>query len=74
MEVSFGLTEMDLTGRCRFWPAWNVLECQKSILAPKEWLGIKEVVFGMTGMAWKEGSRSFRNSLEWRKSVLDCLL
>jgi hypothetical protein len=41
-----------------------------------EWLVLEEVVFGMTGMAWKEGSRfwSFQNSLEWRKSVLYCLL
>jgi hypothetical protein len=47
-----------------------------SILAFLEWLGIEEVVFGMIGMAWKEGSRflSDRNSLEWRKSVLYCLM
>jgi hypothetical protein len=52
------------------------LQCQKSILALLEWLGIQEVVFGITGMGWKEGSRfgSDRNSLECRKSVLDCLL
>jgi hypothetical protein len=56
-----------------------------SVLACLEWhgmskvdfgLGKEEVVFGMTGMAWKEGSRfwSGRNGLEWRKSVLDRLL
>jgi hypothetical protein len=28
-----------------------------SILALLEWNGIEEVVFGMTGVAWKEGSR-----------------
>jgi hypothetical protein len=27
------------------------------ILALLDWLGIEEVVFGMTGMAWKEGHR-----------------
>jgi hypothetical protein len=45
------------------------------ILALLDWLGIGEVVFGMTGMAWKEGRRflSDQNSLEWRKSVLYCL-
>jgi hypothetical protein len=63
---------MAWTGGCQFWPAWNGLECQMSILAILDWLGIEEVVFGMTGMAWKEGRRflSDRNSMEWRKSVL----
>jgi hypothetical protein len=38
-------------------------------------IGIEEVGFGMTGMAWKERSRfwSFRNSLEWPNSFTDCL-
>jgi hypothetical protein len=56
---------MAQTGGCRFWPAWKGLECQMSILALLEWLGIEEVVFGMPGMAWKEGSRflSEQNSL-----------
>jgi hypothetical protein len=64
---------MACTVGCQFWPTWNGLECKKSILALLEWLGIEEVVFGMTGMAWKEGSRfwSDQNSLECRKSVLD---
>jgi hypothetical protein len=45
---------MVLTGRCWFWPAWNGLEFQKSILALLEWLGIEEVGFDMTRTAWKE--------------------
>jgi hypothetical protein len=47
-----------------------------SILSLLAWLGIEEVFFGMTEMAWKEGCRfsSDQNSLEWRKSVLPCLL
>jgi hypothetical protein len=45
------------------------------ILAFLKWLGIKEFLFGMTGMAWKEGSRflSDQNSFEWSKllAVMD---
>jgi hypothetical protein len=42
------------------------------ILALLDWLGIEEVIFGMTGVAWKEGRRflSDWNSLEWSKSIL----
>jgi hypothetical protein len=39
-------------------------------LALLEWLGIKEVDFGLTGMDWNGRSRFWTdcNGLEWRKS------
>jgi hypothetical protein len=58
----------------QFWPYWNGLEWRKSVvLAKQEWLGMKEVGLGLTGMAWNGGSRFWLdwNGLEYKKSVLD---
>jgi hypothetical protein len=43
------------------------------VLAKQEWLGMKEVGLGLTGMAWNGGSRFWLdwNGLEYKKSVLD---
>jgi hypothetical protein len=50
-ESQFCPDRKDWNGGGQFWPDWNGLECQKSIFTILEWLGIEEVVFGMTGMA-----------------------
>jgi hypothetical protein len=39
----------------RFWPNWNGLEWWKSVLACLEWLRMKEVRIGLTGIALNGG-------------------
>jgi hypothetical protein len=41
-------------------------------LARLKWLGMEEVDFGPTGMAWNERSRFWPDwdGLEWKKSIL----
>jgi hypothetical protein len=68
-EVSFGLTGIAWTGanwflpnwnglewKSQFWLDWSGLEWRKSVLSCIEWPGIKEVIFGLTGIAWNGGS------------------
>jgi hypothetical protein len=50
-EVGFGLTGKAWNGDRIFCPDWNNLEWRKSVLARLEWLEIKEVGFGLTGIA-----------------------
>jgi hypothetical protein len=75
-----------LSGESPFWPDWNGVEWRKLLLArhelfrfeeacflpEKEWLGMEEVDFGLTIIAWKRGSQFWPdwNGLDWQKSVL----
>jgi hypothetical protein len=48
------------------------MECRKLVFALLEWLGIEEVGFGLTGIAWTGANRFWSNwnGLELKKSVL----
>jgi hypothetical protein len=58
-----------LSGRSPFWPDWNGVEWRKLLLARLEWLGMEEVGFGLSGMAWNGGCRYWPdwNGLEWSR-------
>jgi hypothetical protein len=47
-EVGFGPTGVDWNGGSQFRPHWKGLESRKSVLGRLEWLGIKDVGFGLT--------------------------
>jgi hypothetical protein len=61
-----------LNEESQFWLERNGSKWRKSVLARLEWLGLKELSFGPTEIAWNGGSWFWPNlnGLEWRKSVL----
>jgi hypothetical protein len=55
-ESQFCPDGKDRNGGGKFWPDFNGLNRQMSVLASLEWLGMSEVDFGSTGKAWNRGS------------------
>jgi hypothetical protein len=55
-EVSFCTIVMAWNRGRRLSTYWNALEWRKSVFAGLGWLGIKEVGFGPTIIAWNGGS------------------
>jgi hypothetical protein len=52
-----------------FWNNWNGVDWRKSVLARLEWLGMEEVRFGPTVMAWN-GESPVCNALRKKLSYL----